>query len=153
MLVLLPPYWLWNIIEGADTNAVNHAGRTALEETREYTWSADRKRDRNRAKYKAAFTDPAIAVTKLRFHRSLLEETVMLAMKAVDTRTRNGEDVILMQGDSRWDPTVELDASLLCQPGVTETVFSFLDDMERLSCNFRTFSSICSARSRLALKV
>ena len=104
------------IIEGADIHCKDHLGNTALD------IAASKVRIRNPLRtYKKAFSNTSLAAAKLRFARSLVDNTIIPTMAAVNTRTCFGED----RSPSPVD--VLLDAALFLKPELGALVFSFLD--------------------------
>ena len=76
--------------------------------------------------YEAAFAETALAAAKLRFGRTLVEETIIPAMAAVNTSTNCGEDLSRVLHRS-IPASADLNAELFWRENVAELVFSFLD--------------------------
>ena len=105
------------VIEGADEDIRSTIGENALD-------IATRKG--KLAEYESAFTETALAAAKLRFGRTLVEETIIPAMTAVNTSTDNGRDLSRISHRS-IPASADLDAELFWREDVAELVFSFLD--------------------------
>ena len=111
------------IIEGVDTEVGSIAGETARSIA-----SAEGKL----AEYEAAFTESSLTAAKLRSHRSLVENTIIPAMTAVNTCTNYGSDVSwysppIVGRRTNVSTAAVLDADMFWKSEIAENVFSFLD--------------------------
>jgi len=98
------------IVEGVDTEISASLGANALEAATGVGKLAE---------YEAAFTESALSAAKLRFGRTLVEETIIPAMAAVNISTNYGEDLGPYASDNL--------GYLFWREGAAELVFSFLD--------------------------
>ena len=106
------------VVEGVDTEVRDSFGENALEAATD---------EGKLAEYEAAMDWTALAAAKLRFGRTLVEETIIPAMSAVNTGTNYGRDLSRITHRS-VPASADLDAELFWRaPNVAELVFSFLD--------------------------